>query len=69
MHLGTQCVRLGPEDATVMLVKDREDKLQRQFYFDAVLDGATSQAEAYEASGVDGLVDQVLRGCNATVFA
>jgi len=43
--------------------------LRREFRFDRVLGGEASQADAYEAAGVGGLVAAALGGCHATVFA
>ena len=43
--------------------------IPREFRFDRVLGGEASQADAYEAAGVGGLVAAALGGCHATVFA
>ncbi|WAQ95609.1 KIF19-like protein [Mya arenaria] len=75
--LGATCIAHKVEDSMLVLMdpmEDPEDILranrtrEKQFVFDTCFDGGSTQAEVYESS-TKFLIDNVITGYNATVFA
>lgn len=64
---GTESICVESDSSTIRL--ETRNKATKEFSFDKVFDGSTSQQCVYEQGEFSQTVDAVLRGYNATVFA
>jgi len=53
----------------IHLDSDQKNKHSKQFHFDLIADGSTSQADLYESAHIREMVKKVVDGYHSTIFA